>query len=82
MSELYGRSGNAYRVAEVDKGQHLVWTQVFSDDGEPFDGELRIINESALYDSPPPPPPPNHSPGRRGGELQGECRCVSFSVDG
>ncbi len=53
MGVRYDMYGNQYRVAKVDKGESLVWAQVFDDDGEVYNGELCIVDESALHDTPP-----------------------------
>lgn len=53
MSTHFDTAGNEYRSAEVEEGQRLVWAQTESEEGELWDGELRIINKSALHDTPP-----------------------------
>lgn len=49
----FSNDGNEYRTAEVPDGCCLVWRQVVSDDDEAYDGELLLVNKSALHDSPP-----------------------------
>jgi len=50
---LFDESGHEYRVIELQKGQQLVYAQVWGEDDETYDGELRIVAESALHNSPP-----------------------------
>ncbi len=49
----YGSNGNEYRPAVLKNGQKFYWQQVLGEEGEQFDGELRVIDESSLFDVPP-----------------------------
>lgn len=53
MSRLFSRDGNVYRTTEVATGCLLVYAQVQDEEGGPYDGELRIVQESALFEEPP-----------------------------
>ena len=53
MTTRFDLSGNEYRIVEPGEGQIFVWIQVRDEHGESYDGELRIVQESALHATAP-----------------------------
>lgn len=52
---LFDEAGHEYRLAAIPEDHTLVWSQMADEDGDAYDGELRVVDTAALRSVPPKP---------------------------